>query len=204
VSAVPPALRAVLEAGQRRGAVGPGALDDAVRHAEAFFTGLHPEPGWRCIDLGSGGGLPGLPLALAHPATTWTLVDAWEARVVALDRAIRTLELGDRVTALHARAEELARGPMRGSADVVAARSFGPAAATAECAAPLLRVGGLLIVSVPADGDQWPADGVPELGLAVVRTWEAAGGRYRMFRATAPAADRFPRRPAAQRRRPVF
>ena len=46
------------------------------------------------------------------------------------------------------------------------ARSFGPPAATAECAAPLLAVGGLLVVSEPPDGpDRWPADALAALGL---------------------------------------
>jgi 16S rRNA (guanine527-N7)-methyltransferase len=122
VSDVPPALRAVLEDGQRRGVIGPGPIESAVDHALQFFSGLAPRPGWRCVDLGSGGGLPGLPLALAHPATSWVLLDAWEARVDALRRAIRSLGLSDRVEAVHARAEDAGRvrsgvGPTSSSPD---------------------------------------------------------------------------------------
>jgi 16S rRNA (guanine527-N7)-methyltransferase len=204
VSEIPPALQAVLEDGQRRGAIGPGSIDVAVAQALDFFAGVHPQPGWRCVDLGSGGGLPGLPLALAHPTTTWVLLDAWEARVEALQRAIRALGLGDRVEALHARAEDAGRGRLRRAADVVVARSFATPAVTAECAAPLLRDGGLLAVSVVRGEDRWPDSGVPTLGLTPLATWETAFGTYRLLIRRGPLDDRFPRRPAAQRRSPLF
>ena len=57
------------------------------------------------------------------------------------------------------------------------ARSFGPPAATAECAAPLLRPGGALVVSEPPGGagDRWDADGLAALGLAR-ETTEVVGG----------------------------
>jgi hypothetical protein len=117
VNVVPPALRAVLQDAQRAGAIGPGSIDDAVAHSRGFVHGIVALPGWQCVDLGSGGGLPGLPLALDLPDTQWTLVDAWAARADALARAIVHLGLGPRVSAIHGRAEELGRGSLRGRAD---------------------------------------------------------------------------------------
>jgi 16S rRNA (guanine527-N7)-methyltransferase len=50
--------------------------------------------------------------------------------------------------------------------DMVVARSFGPPATVAECAAPFLRVGGVLLVSEPPGApDRWPAPGLEQLGL---------------------------------------
>jgi 16S rRNA (guanine527-N7)-methyltransferase len=157
----------------------------------------------RCIDLGSGAGVPGLPLALAHPGTTWILVDAWARRVDLLRQAIQELGLEDRVVAVHARAEELARTDERGSADLVTARSFGPPSRTAECAAPLLAMGGWLVVSSSPSGDEWPDD-LSMLGLGLARRWRIAAGGYLGYRRVAEVPDRFPRRPAAQARTPLF
>jgi 16S rRNA (guanine527-N7)-methyltransferase len=204
VNVVPPALRAVLQDAQRAGAIGPGSIDDAVAHSRGFVHGIVALPGWQCVDLGSGGGLPGLPLALDLPDTLWTLVDAWAARADALARAIVHLGLGPRVSAIHGRAEELGRGSLRGRADLVVTRGFGPPARTAECAAPLLRPGGLLVVSASRAPDAWPAAGVPALSLVAWGAWEAGGGFYRAFQRAGDLAARFPRRPPAQVRRPLF
>jgi 16S rRNA (guanine527-N7)-methyltransferase len=204
VNALPPALRAVLQDAQRAGSIGSGSVDDAVAHSRAFVHGIVPLPGWHCVDLGSGGGLPGLPLALELPDTHWTLIDAWAARVDALARAIVHLGLEPRVAAIHGRAEELGRGALRGRADLVVARAFGPPAMTAEYATPLLRPGGLLVVSASRAPDVWPPAGVPVLNLVAAGAWEAGGGFFRAFRRAGDLASRFPRRPAAQARRPLF
>lgn len=199
---VPPALRAVLEAAQRAGMLGPEDVAVPVAHALEFFRAL-PDPGdARCLDLGSGAGVPGLPLALHHPRTRWTLVDAWEARCAHLEHAVRELGLGDRVDVQHGRAEELARTSLRAAFDRVVVRSFGPPAITAECAAPFVREGGLLIVSVAREA-VWP-DTIGELGLALGQSWSSERGAFRCYRRTGALDDRFPRRTAAQRRRPLF
>jgi 16S rRNA (guanine527-N7)-methyltransferase len=204
VSALPPALRVVLQEAQQAGAIGPGSIDDAVAHARAFMPDRALGPAPRCVDLGSGGGLPGLPLALELPGSRWTLLDAWAARVAALQRAIVRLGLADRVVAVHARAEDAGRSEMRAAADLVVARGFGPPPQTAECAAPLLRAGGLLVVSAAAEADTWPHDGVPALGLVLERDWQAPEGRFLAFRREGELSARFPRRIAAQGRRPLF
>jgi 16S rRNA (guanine527-N7)-methyltransferase len=193
----------VLARAQARGAIGAGPVEDAVAHALDFFAGLGRIEAAAVVDLGSGGGLPGLPLALAYPRTTWWLVDAWAARVDALRDAIATLGLGARVEAVHARAEDLGRGALRGRADVVVARGFGDPALTAEYGAPLLRSGGRLVVSVAQADDRWPAR-VESLGLEQSSEWSTSRGAFRAYRLVAPVGERFPRRPAAQRRRPLF
>jgi 16S rRNA (guanine527-N7)-methyltransferase len=104
-----------------------------------------PEPRERWVDLGSGAGLPGLPLAAAYPKTDFTLVDAQRRRVDWITTTAAGLGL-DNVTAVHARLEEYGRGPARASFDVGTARALGALPVVAELGLPLLRVGGTLIV----------------------------------------------------------
>lgn len=199
---VPPALRAVLESAQRAGMLGPEDVAVPVAHAIEFFRGLSDPGDAHCLDLGSGAGVPGLPLALQYPRTRWTLVDAWEARCAHLENAVRALGLDKRVAVVHGRAEELARTTLRASADRVVVRSFGPPGITAECAAAFVRDGGRLVVSVARDA-AWPDD-IPELSLSLERAWSTARGAFRCYTRAGPLDARYPRRPAAQRRRPLF
>src|SRR3546814_9312392 len=84
-------------------------------------------------------------------------------RCAFLREAVEALGADERVEVVEGRAEEIGRGEMRRVVDAVIARSFGPPAATAECAAPLLRAGGLLVVSEPPEAlDRWPEDGRSE------------------------------------------
>jgi 16S rRNA (guanine527-N7)-methyltransferase len=113
-----------------------------------------PEPGEQWADLGSGAGLPGLPLAVAYRATAFTLIDAQRRRV---DWAAATAaELGlANVTVVHARLEDYGRGPARQSFDVATARALGPLPVVAELGLPLLKIEGkLLIPRGRPDGDE--------------------------------------------------
>ena len=158
------------------------------------------------FDLGSGGGLPALPCALATPTWTWVLLESQLRRADHLVSACRRLRLDDRVDVIHARAEDVARDPAyRATADVVTARAFGPPAVVVECAAPLLRVGGRLLVSEPPDGgDRWPEAGLTPLGLspAVVRVVNGYVVAELAQAHLSPKA--YPRRPGVPVRSPLF
>jgi 16S rRNA (guanine527-N7)-methyltransferase len=104
-----------------------------------------PAPGERWADLGSGAGLPGLPLAVAHRATSFTMIDAQRRRLDWVEAAAHTLRLTN-VTVVHARLEDYARGPARASFDVATARALGPLPVVAELGLPLLTIGGQLLV----------------------------------------------------------
>lgn len=161
----------------------------------------------RCLDLGSGAGLPGLPLALAWPASTWVLLDAAERRCVALVEAVDRLGLGGRVVVHLGRAEEAGRdGELRSRFDLVVARAFGAPAVVAECAAPFLRVGGRLVVSEPPEGssDRWPADGVGMVGLAVDEPLTSGTAHLQLLRQVTACPDRYPRRTGVPTKRPLF
>ncbi|HEX7134245.1 MAG TPA: RsmG family class I SAM-dependent methyltransferase, partial [Iamia sp.] len=154
------------------------------------------------------GGVPGLVLAVeAWPRARMTLLDASQRRCTYLELCVADLALGDRVDVLWARAEEAGRDPgRRGGADAVVARSFGPPAATAECAAPLLRVGGALVVSEPpgGSGDRWDVEGLARLGLVRETTEVVEGATFTRLRQVEVCPDTYPRRPGVPARRPLF
>jgi 16S rRNA (guanine527-N7)-methyltransferase len=190
---------------QRIGAVGRGPLTDALEQASGYACAPDHALAGRIVDLGSGGGLPALPLALMHPrTTTWTLVEAWDRRASLLRRSVRALELLDRVEVLSRRAEDVGRGPLRGQADAVVARSFGPASVTLECAAPLLRVGGRVVVSVREDDPAWPDEAIATLGLAPAGAWSVGRFHYRAATLMTECAERWPRRAGQPARHPLF
>jgi 16S rRNA (guanine527-N7)-methyltransferase len=163
-----------------------------IEHARRFGDALGPSD--TVLDLGSGGGLPGLVLAWDHPDVAVVLLDASSKRCDFLRRAVRRLGLGERVHVWCGRAEVLGRDPSRrASQRLVVARSFGPPSRTAECASPFLRVGGRLAVSEPPlAADRWPTAGLARLGLRPVPEPSVAG--LRVFEQAAPCPQEFPRR----------
>ncbi|TCD47788.1 16S rRNA (guanine(527)-N(7))-methyltransferase RsmG [Chlorobium sp. N1] len=100
----------------------------------------HPfSEGEKVLDLGTGGGLPGIPLAIAFPGTQFLLVDATGKKITACKAMIEALGLKN-ATALHSRVEEL-RGLLF---DTVLSRQVAPLADLCRYARPLLKKGGLL------------------------------------------------------------
>lgn len=199
-------LAAVLERARTLGFLGPGPVGRHIEQADAFVAAVGPPPR-RLLDLGSGGGVPGLVLAARWPTTEVVLVDTKHRRVAFLDAAVRELGWGDRVTVLPGRAEALARSPgHRHQFDVVTARSFGPPAVTAECGAPFLRIGGVLLVAEPPAGeaDRWPPAGLAGLGLADRGVASTGGGTVRRLVAERLCDERFPRRVGVPGKRPLF
>jgi 16S rRNA (guanine527-N7)-methyltransferase len=159
-------LATVLERARHVGFLGPGPWQDHVSHARAFVAALPSGP-LRLADLGSGGGIPALPVLLARPDVEAVLIESAARRAAFLAWGLDRLGLSDRATVANVRAEDLGRDPVhRSRYDVVTARGFGPPARTAECAAGLLRVGGHLIVSEPPDSpSRWPEEGLARMGF---------------------------------------
>ena len=199
-----PPLLEVLERARRLGVLGPGPVLDHVSHAEGFIAALEGlAEGSLVIDLGSGGCVPGLVIAEARPDLRVVLLDSLERRVALLAEAIVALNWEGRVVAELARAEDTGRSPQwRAQVDAVTARSFGPPATVAECAAPLLRINGVLVVSEPPEEtDRWPADGLAPLGL--LDEGSPVPGMRRL-RQVSPCPDTYPRRVGMPAKRPLF
>lgn len=163
------------------------------------------------LDLGSGGGVPGIVMAIARPAVQWTLVDSVRKKGDALRGFVEALGLSN-VAVLSERAEILARqGAHREAHDVVAARACAALPVLVEYALPLLRRGGSLLAwKGPVSAGEMAAgaaastllgggppdlrpSGVPSLG-------EHA---FVIVPKVAATPDRFPRRPGEPGRRPL-
>lgn len=192
----------ILERAQQLGFLGREPVDNHIEHAQRYCV---PEvSGARvAMDLGSGGGIPGLVLALLYPTATWKLVDAMAKRCAFLREAIEELRVDSYVSVVEGRAEDLGRLPQfRSRFDVVIARSFGPPAVVAECASPFLCVGGNLIVSEPPGSlDRWPSVELNELGLV---KQSPAGGYLAVLSQFRLCGDRYPRRVGVPSKRPLF
>jgi 16S rRNA (guanine527-N7)-methyltransferase len=196
----------VLDDAQRRGFLGPGEIADFVDHALGYLDGIafadRPREA-EFADLGSGGGIPGLVLALELPGWRGHLVERGRARADWLTRSVARLGLDDRVTVHHEPAEVTGRGALRGACDVVVARSFARPAVAAECAAPLLRVGAQAVFSDLDQSTRWDEAVLGELGLVPVQAWAGKRGRYVALEQRRVCPPRFPRAPGVPARRPL-
>ncbi|MGN6189092.1 MAG: 16S rRNA (guanine(527)-N(7))-methyltransferase RsmG [Conexibacter sp.] len=160
-------------------------------------------------DLGAGAGFPGLPLAIALPTASVTLVESI-ARKCAFIRAAADAAGLTNVDVVAERAEAWRAGA--GTCDLVTARALAPLAVLAEYAAPLLRKGGALVAwkgRRDAGEERDAAAAAIELGLEVeeirpVHPYRGAEHRHlHVLRKVAPTPDRFPRRPGMARKRPL-
>lgn len=197
------------------GMLGPGAVEGHVDHAlaqgaalwDATGGGLGPDA--RFLDLGSGGGVPGLVLASAHAVGHWVLLDANTRRAAFLETARADLGLQERVTVLTGRAEVFGHQAAHRQAFAAAtARGFGPPAVVAECGAPFLVKGGMLVVSEPPAVDErepvrWPEAGLAAVGLELVRV-RPGPPSFAVLRQAMPCPARFPRRTGVPTRRPLW
>ena len=165
------------------------------------------------VDLGSGGGVPGIPLAMARPELRWVLVDSVRKKADALAGMVEALQLPN-VTVVADRAELLSRDPAhRERHALVAARACAPLPVLAELAMPLLAVGGTLLAwkGPLTGGDEELERGTAALrevggGAAELRPagLAALGGHtFVVVRKERSTPQRFPRRPGEPNRRPL-
>lgn len=235
-----------MEEAQRLGFLGPGQIESHLRHSLGFAEALqlywssssagseqeyaasppvsptgsegHSASGIRILDLGSGGGVPGLVLAEYFPLVLVTLLDSAQRRCQFLEDCVEESKWIPRVEVLCARAEEVGRDPRyRGSFDAVVSRSFGPPAVAAECASPFLKQGGVLIVSEPPVSpedlgkedlnsevaNRWDPIGLERLGMREVEVL-VSPFHFVLLRQEALCPERFPRRVGIPSKRPLF
>jgi len=164
---------------QRLGFFGSRPIEEAIEHSQAFVSALGElAPGLRLVDLGSGGGLPGLVLADAYPNIEIVLVDRRAKRTDFLARAVSRLRMAH-VTVRGADTAALAGEVSSGTLpcfDVVTARGFGPPAFTLRTAVALVADAGRVVVSEPPSGERWDAELLADLGLRA-----GLPGRVRVF-----------------------
>ena len=101
------------------------------------------------LDVGTGAGFPGLPLAVLCPQTTFVLLDAQRKRIDFLSDVIAALGLSN-CTAVHARAEDFAKDN-RAAFDCAVSRAVAELRVLAELSLPMVRVGGCFLAMKAAD-----------------------------------------------------
>ncbi|GAB2739779.1 16S rRNA (guanine(527)-N(7))-methyltransferase RsmG [Salinifilum aidingensis] len=133
------------EQGVLRGLIGPREIDRLwERHVwnSAVLAELLP-PRSRVVDVGSGAGLPGIPLALARPDLEITLLEPMARRVDWLSEVVADLSL--ETTVVRGRAEEEAVRERTAEQDVATARALAPLGRLAQWCLPLVRSGGRVL-----------------------------------------------------------
>lgn len=202
-------LPRALEESRARGFLGPQPIAPQIAHALGFalsWESMRSTPPSSFLDLGSGGGIPGLVL-LDRWRTNATLLDSMTKRGDFLREVLGWPDAPPNGEVIVARAEEAARWPeLDGVFDLVTARSFGQPSVTAECAVRFLKVGGLLIVSEPPaerGAGRWDSAGLSRLGLVAARTLRFHAS-FQALEKVRPTDREFPRSSGTPKKRPLF
>lgn len=161
------------------------------------------------VDVGSGGGLPGLPLKICRPELAVTLIEADQAKAAFLVQACARLGLRD-VEVVSRRAEDAGHDPkFREAFDVVTARALAPMRVLVELCLPFVRVGGRLLAQKTDQEDiTAAARAIEELGgslEAVIAAPSAArrSGTVVVVSKIQPTPPTYPRRPGVPVRKPL-
>ena len=161
------------------------------------------------VDVGSGAGLPGIPLKIARPEIQVTLIESDQAKAAFLVHACATLRL-ENVEVVARRAEEAGRDPrLREKFDVAVARALAPLPVLVELCLPLVRVGGRLLAQKTRDEDPAAAAIAIELlggklsGVIAAPSAARAAGTVVVIDKARPAPAKYPRRPGVPARRPL-
>lgn len=159
------------------------------------------------VDIGSGGGLPGLPLAVVLPQVRFTLLEATGKKARFLEQVTRDLGLAN-VRVVHDRAELAAApaGPLRDRFDVATARGVGALAVLVELAIPLLREGGTLLAikgERAAEEASAARGAMRALRTELLGTHRTPTSTIVVLRKIGPTPRRFPRRPGEPSNHPI-
>ncbi|KPL87333.1 hypothetical protein SE16_12715 [Ardenticatena maritima] len=169
-------------------------------------------PDAHLIDVGTGGGIPGLVLAIARPTWRITLLDATRKKVHFVEETARTLGLNN-VRAVWGRAEEVAReSDHREQYDAAVARAVAPLRVLAELCLPFVRVGGWwCAMKGPAVAEE-AAEAHAAIALLGgepphIEMVEVPGADAQravvLVRKHAPTPERYPRRAGVPHKRPL-
>jgi 16S rRNA (guanine527-N7)-methyltransferase len=161
------------------------------------------------VDVGSGGGLPGLPLKIVRPDLELTLIEADQDKAAFLVHACAELGL-EGVNVVARRAEDAGHDPrLREAFDVAVARALAPLPVLAELCLGLVRVGGrLLAQKTEGEATRTGERAIEIMGGTVIAVHAApSGARHAgtvvVIGKTRPTPDAYPRRPGVTNRKPL-
>jgi 16S rRNA (guanine527-N7)-methyltransferase len=203
-------LERILDDARDAGFLGPGPVESHIQHAEGFgeiAEGALGRVPASVADLGTGGGVPGLVLAARWSEARCIFVESNRKRSEALRWAIVRLGFDGRAVVVEERAEAAGRDPAcRERFELVTARSFAPAAATAEIASGLAMVGGVVVVSEPPEPepDRWPSVNLRQIGFGPAEIRIAADAHFSVISKVEALVDEYPRRVGRPVKRPLW
>jgi 16S rRNA (guanine527-N7)-methyltransferase len=173
-------------------------LEEARRvHVEGALAALELLGQGPVVDVGSGGGSPGIPLAAARLDLRFVLLESQRQKCAFLEDWTAALP---NVAVVCARAEEHARGAGREAYGTALARALAPASVATEWCLPLLREGGVAILFV---GPSAHPSQVAAAARLIGGELAAAPPGFLLIRKTGPTPARFPRRAGLARKRPL-
>jgi 16S rRNA (guanine527-N7)-methyltransferase len=149
------------------------------------------------VDVGSGTGSPGIPLAAACPDRDYVLLEASRRKAEFLEGAAWDFP---NVSVVWARAEEHALGAGRDAYGTALARALAPPVVAAEWCLPLVREGGAAVLFVGPTAD---AEAVSKVATELSGELEESPQGFFVLRKTGPTPERFPRRPGVAKKRPL-
>lgn len=183
---------------------------DSVKIVDFFdFSGSHT-----LLDIGSGGGIPGIPLGIANPHLQITLLDSVQKKMKAAKQIADSLSLAN-VSTLSDRFEEVARDPnYRESFDIVTARAVSALPTLLEYALPFVKVGGYFIAYKGKNYKEELADAQNALKVFGINSHDIqihtytlpndAGDRaYLVFHKTSPTPNKYPRQTGMPKKKPL-
>ena len=159
------------------------------------------------VDVGSGGGLPGIPLAITMPNVTFTLVESTKKKAMFLHKAVERLSL-DNVTIIAERAENLATpdGGFRNIADAVIARAVGPLNVLLELTVPFAKIGGVVVAIKGEKAPQEIEDATKALHVLrseIESSTRSTTGTILMIRKKEATPKAYPRQAGEPKRAPI-
>lgn len=135
----------------------------------------------KIIDVGTGAGFPGVPLAIVSPEKEFILMDSLNKRLKIIDELCREAGIAN-VTTIHARAEELAKNKAhREQYDLCVSRAVANMAVLAEYCLPFIKVGGFLMAYKGPDAETEVTEAAHALSLLGGRVEEIRNGNLKDF-----------------------
>ena len=184
-----------------------GSADELIEDSLVLLD--HLGEARRLVDVGSGGGLPGLALKITRPDLAVTLIEADQAKAAFLVHACAALLLHD-VDVVAKRAEEVGHDPLyRETFDVAVARALASMPVLAELCLPLVKVGGRLVAQKTASEEvQRAGRAIEAMGGALNRVAAApsaarGAGTVVIVDKVRPTPPAYPRRPGVPARKPL-
>ena len=179
-------------------------LDEARRvHVEAALAAAGVIEAGPVVDVGSGGGSPGIPIALARLDLDVVLLEAQQRRCAFLERTAADIP---NAAVLCARAEEHGRGSGREAYGAAVAQALAPPPVALEWCLPLVRLAGRVVLLTGEVDLERAAKASEEVGGGPPELVPLPGSERRsllVVQKVAPTPERFPRRPGVARKRPL-